>query len=396
MDDDKLLFIYAEAPPLCENVVTHGLNRAASPMLRAIRDAIDVIALFPYNRHFRVAMLDPALAPLCTTPPRAISLLRAALRRLGRAGRAAEALLAEAIAAPQAAGSDASQIFCLEGSDPEVLPRIARIAARARKPFSVYVVDDFLIPMRLEGEPDCALAAATARARDCLQQARHVFAISDGLGALFEKNFGVQTVTLPLVFEPGPPYREPVKNQVIFVGSVNFLYATALRELIAAVGELRIETGTDLTIRFTSPSASSLGALPHFVHVAPLDSAESLAREIAASLFAFLPYSFEPQVADMVRTSFPSKLMEYLAYARSILVFAPEYASSSDYFRNHALPELVHDDRALRQAIARHLRESPQHSDAYRRQLSHIHSPDAARRTILSTLFGPGSWSKPL
>jgi hypothetical protein len=383
------IFVYAEAPPLGENVVTHGLFRAATPMLRAIRDVIDVIALFPWDRHFRLAMLDPVLAPLCAAPPRLLTWLRLAGRRLGL--HPLERHFAALLAGSRAARSPATHILCLEGSDPDVLADAAAVAARAGKPFSVYVVDDFLIPMRIEGVDEAVIEAARLRAQASLRQASHVFAISDGLGKLFEKDFGVVTTTLPLVFEPAPAPREPLRTQIIFVGSVNFLYADALRVLLAAVAEVRAESGQDLTVRFTSPSAASLGPLPGFVQVAPLARAADLAREISASLFAFLPYSFDAQVAEMVRTSFPSKLMEYLAYARSIVAFAPDYANSAAYFRDHALPELAHDRAALKAAILRHLRDAPVHSETYRRQLESVHAPQAARQIILSTLFGSAS-----
>lgn len=385
---DKPLFVYAEAPPLGENVVTHGMYRAATPMLRAIKDATAGIALFPWDRRFRPAMLDPQLAPLCTTAPTVYAWIRTASRRLNLPHSRLMERVAAATIGPQAKHSSASHILCLEGSDPDALANVARIAARAGKPFSVYVVDDFLTPMRLAGEREYVIAKAAERARAALQKASHVFSISDGLGRLFEKEFGVHPTTLPLVFELGQEYAQEVRKQIIFVGSVNFLYEDALRALVEDVGAVRTETGEDLTIRFTSMSANMLGELPSYVHVEPLGSAESLAREISASLFAFLPYSFNPKVANMVRTSFPSKLMEYLAHARSIVAFAPDYANSTAYFLAHGLPEVIHDRAALRLVVRQHLREAPVHSALYRRQLRQVHAPQAARQTILSTLFG--------
>ena len=127
------------------------------------------------------------------------------------------------------------------------------------------------------------------------------------------------------------------------------------------------------------------------MQVEPLDSAHSLAREIASSLFAFLPYSFSPELADMVRTSFPSKLMEYLAYARSIVAFAPDYANSTAYFRGFGLPQTVLDQAGLEAEITRHMREMPVYSARYRAQLARVHSPAAARQTLLATLSGKSS-----
>jgi hypothetical protein len=379
-------FIYAEAPPLGENVVTHGLFRASTPILRAVRDSIETIALFPWDRHFRMSMLDPALSALCTGPAPSMAWFRAATKRLGPIGQRLDTRLAIGLIAPKATTSTAQHILCLEGSDPLVLPHVAGIAATARKPFSVYVVDDILLPMRLGGADDKMIMRATEGVRASLSKAHTVFAISDRLGSLFERQFGVKATTLPLIFEPQPLPNETPRKQIIFVGSINFLYADPLRKLIATVEEIRDQTGEELTIRFTSRSAAMLGDLPPFVRVEAISGAENLAREISASLFAFLPYSFDANVVEMIKTSFPSKLMEYLAYARSIVVFAPDYANSTHYFQSSGLPQVAHDGEGLKEEILRHLREVPCYRDHYLRQLSKAHSPVLAREIILSAV----------
>jgi hypothetical protein len=193
-------------------------------------------------------------------------------------------------------------------------------------------------------------------------------------------------VTLPLAFEPLRRPEVPVKDQIFFLGSVNFLYADALKVLIDTVAQARAQTGRDLSIRFTSASTRMLDPLPNFVTVAPIEGAEALAREIAASLFAFLPYSFDEKLKTMVTTSFPSKSMEYFAYARSIVAYAPSYSNSSRLFGRHGLPTATDSRQELSQIIGAHLNSPPDHNALYRDYLERFHSLGAVRNTILATL----------
>jgi hypothetical protein len=129
-----------------------------------------------------------------------------------------------------------------------------------------------------------------------------------------------------------------------------------------------------------------LGELPSFVVAAPEPTAEGLAHEIASSLFAFLPYSFGVQEKAMVTTSFPSKSLEYLAYARSIVVYGPEYGVATQYFRAAGLPSIVSSPAELEEALHGHIRSSPDFSGLYRQYLKTFHSTLAVRETLCTSL----------
>lgn len=379
------LFVYLESPPLDKNIPSHGLYRAGTAILDAVRDRITMIALYPMDRRYRLPQVAPSLRPLCRALPLPFTLFRALRKRLLPADF--ENGLVSAIVGEWARHCAASQLFALEGSDPEVLARLDRIAATAGKAFSVYLVDDFEWTMRLHGKPESEIAHVSARMRQSLRRAAHTFAITDELGKLLQSQFGIAPVTLPLAFEPGARPSTAVKDQIFFLGSVNFLYADALRTLIDTVTQLRATTGRNLTIRFTSASAAdTLGPLPDFVTIARIEGADALAREIAASLFAFLPYSFDEKLKTMVMTSFPSKSMEYFAYARSIVVYAPDYSNSSRLFTRTGLPSVTASQDELKQLIVSHLQSAPDHNPLYRDYLERFHSPAAVRNVILTTL----------
>lgn len=210
MSSNPQIFVYLESPPLDENIPSHGLYRAGTPLLKAIRDRIAMIALYPVDRRYGASAVSPALRPLCGSLHKIFTLLRAVRKRL--LPNDFENGLVAAIVSGWAWRSSALHIFALEGSDPEVLTRIGRIGAKAGKAFSVYLVDDFEWTNRLQGRSD----AEIARMQRILRRAAHTFAITDELGELVQAQFGIAAVTLPLTFEPRARPLVPAKDQTFF------------------------------------------------------------------------------------------------------------------------------------------------------------------------------------
>lgn len=382
------LFVYAEAPPVGDNVAAPGLYRASVPILKSVADQISMIGLYPQDRRYGLDAVHPDLKPLCRSLPEAFIWFRLLRRRL-RLSDSLENSVVARIVGRWARQSGASQILALEGSDPEVLARVDAIAAEAGLPFSVYLVDDFEWTLRLNGRSEEEIGTIKARMGKSLARAQHVFAITDELGVLLHRQFGVTATTLRLATEPRPAPNPPRKDQIFFLGSINFLYVSALQTLLGIVAQLRVETGRDISVRFTHGAKTTLDPLPDFVRAEPIAEAQALAEEIAASAFAFLPYAFEPSLRTMVETSFPSKSMECLAYARSIVVHAPDYSNSARFFAGAGLPVVTSTEEALEQEIRRQLADRPDHRAQYRAYLAEKHGLESARETLLSTLLGP-------
>ncbi|KAA6457846.1 hypothetical protein DYQ86_20970 [Acidobacteria bacterium AB60] len=275
-----------------------------------------------------------------------------------------------------------------------MLIRAARFAALTQKSHAFYLVDDFLAALEISGAPASALVQAETDAAQALRGARHIFTITSGLGESVRARYGVSATTLPLAFEPAPRPVGPVQRQIIYVGSINFLYAEGMRHLIRLMDKLRQNDAADLKLRLTvSPevAAKAFGALPPFVLSSPVATSDGLAQEIASSLFAFLPYSFSSREKNMVTTSFPSKSMEYLAYARSIVVYGPDYGVATRLFRDMQLPTVASSLEELEDTLRLHLSSPPDHSFAYRRYLTEFHSLSAIRKTICTALgLDPG------
>ncbi len=385
----KRVFIYTEASPVHRDVVAHGLNRAAPPILRSVVDRIAGIAIFPVGQWFEGNELDPDLAHLCTTLPRLATLFCKAMRRYPSFDPGISKWLPPYLLAPYVRRSSADTVLSFVGANVGNLTRGARLAALAGKSHAAYLVDDLIAPLRQSGATHRIVSRAIDEARVALSGASHIFTITDGLGDHIWKNYGVSSTTLPLAFEPNARPAAPLKNQIIFVGSVNFLYTDGLLELFKTVDRVRGETNIDLMVRLTVPphiAGKELGELPPFVISAPIETSDGLAHEIASSLFAFLPYSFGAEQTAMVATSFPSKSMEYLAYARSIVVYGPEYGTSTRCFREMRLPAVASSRAELEELTRAHLRESPEYSVIYRRYLAEAHSLSASKSAICAAL----------
>src|ERR1039458_437256 len=389
MTGSRDIIAYTEAAPVHRDVVPHGLHRAGPPILRSIRDHIDGILIYPVGRHFKNCDIDQELAPLCSTLPRIPTLLCKALRRYSVFDFGMADALPPLILAYGARKSPASILFSFVGADVGALMRAARLASLLRKSYSFYIVDDFLSPLRIAGAKEDAVQKVADKARTALRGAKHVFTITDGLGEYLRDQFGVSTTTLNLAFEPERIASQPAKKQIIYVGSINFLYTAGLRDLFQVAERIRQTSGDDLTVRLTVPAAAAareLGVLPPFVVSTPAETSEGLAREIAFSLFAFLPSSFDLREKVMVATSFPSKSMEYLASARSIVVYGPDYGVATRLFREKGLPSVVSSPSELEDKVHSHLASWPQNSSIYRSYLAEAHSLAAVRKTLCDNL----------
>ncbi len=282
-------------------------------------------------------------------------------------------------------------LFCPCGADPGSAIRAYRLAKSARLRCALYLVDDFTESHRLaHGEP---LVPAIQAELTAAIQGSQILTISEGLQARMHEVYGVSSQVIPLPYPEIESLPEtPSIPQVLFVGNVSHFYQDGLRDMAETIAEINRETGGNLTLRITlgKPEvvAKTIGSHP-FITCGNSGGSEDLSREISRSLLCFLPYSFTEEYRVMVSTSFPSKLLDYLASARSVLCYAPPYASSTHYFQTHSLPRsLERESRpALKKTLQEHLSEQPNHSSAYREVLQRHHSTASIRQRLTTSLF---------
>ncbi len=233
-----------------------------------------------------------------------------------------------------------------------------------------------------------------------LRRAQGVIVPNDALRREIEQRHGVQATVVPNPFEHlAAPVTEPAPRgdgevTMLFSGAVYHVNAGAFRNLVTALTRPGLER-VRLHL-YTAQSAAELaayGILGERLIVHPhVPTAEAALLQQRADIL-FLPYAFDSPVPEIIRTSTPSKMSDYLAAARPILVHAGADALVCDYFRAHRCGIVVDRDEpaALAAAIAELLARPDLRADlaswARRRALADF-DPDQSRSRFLSVIDG--------
>lgn len=155
--------------------------------------------------------------------------------------------------------------------------------------------------------------------------------------------------------------------RIVYTGAVYDAHYSAFHNLIKAIPKTGIP-GLTLHI-FTPQSPGQLQAHgisgPVRIHK-PRPNSEIPALQRAADML-FLPLAFNSPYPDIIRTSAPGKIGEYLAAKKPVLVHAPEDSFISWFFSKNRCGEVVSEDNPekLAESIVRLVRD-----DGYRQELS--------------------------
>lgn len=153
----------------------------------------------------------------------------------------------------------------------------------------------------------------------------------------------VRNPVLPYAGIAGPPRGSKAegRKRIVYTGSIYHAHYDAFRNLLRALeaapelAELHLytaQTPTELAQHgFTGPHVKICG------HVS---QDESRQVQEAADLL-FLPLAFSTTIPEVLRTSAPGKLGEYLASGTPILVHAPADSYLSWFFRKYRCGEVV-------------------------------------------------------
>ncbi len=232
------------------------------------------------------------------------------------------------------------------------------------------------------------------------RRAQGVIVPNDALRLEVEQRHGVQATIVPNPFEHlAAPAVDPAPGvdgevTILFSGAVYHVNAGAFRNLVAALALPGLERVT--LHLYTAQSAEELAAhriLGERVFIHPHVPPAEAARLQQRADILFLPYAFDSPVPEIIRTSTPSKMSDYLAAARPILVHAAADALVCDYFRAHRCGIVVDRDEpaalaaALAELLARPGLCAELASCARRRALADF-DPDQSRRRFLSVIDG--------
>lgn len=272
----------------------------------------------------------------------------------------------------------------------------------SRLPFYCYLFDDY--STKWVGAK-ARLFARIAEPR-LLKSAAGIIAPNEFLVDELERRYGIAVTLIPnacdlSVYEQGrasvPDY-DNSELRIVYTGAVYDAHFDALRNLGTATTMLesrsaKVHLYTPTPFQYLSRAGIDGPVVYH--GLAPMSMMPRIQMEAHV---LFLPLAFDSPYPEVIRTSAPAKMGEYLAARRPILVHAPRGSFVSTYFRRHGCGLVVdqNDPAALARAIE-HLARDP----ATRERLS-ARAWERARadfdleraRTSFAELLGVGRGSR--
>lgn len=143
--------------------------------------------------------------------------------------------------------------------------------------------------------------------------------------------------------------------RLVYTGSVYQAQFDAFRNLIDALETLHRPDAELHIYTSQSPAELAAGGLGRsLVQHAAVSSSESVAIQRTADIL-FLPLAFASNYPEIIKTSAPAKLGEYLTSGRPILAHAPADSFLAWYFKKHECGLIVDrpEPKLLREAIVR-------------------------------------------
>jgi len=190
--------------------------------------------------------------------------------------------------------------------------------------------------------------------RKVLRNAAHIYAVSPEMQRLIFQECGVEAeVQLPST--TAPPRSDESQAQiaredgpVILFGGTSGYEVRDCLDLLAdliATGQLKeygmSEAKLHLCTALTDAELRTRGWDRHGIVSRGWVPQSELPQVLSSADILFLPYSFLESSRGAVETAFPSKIADYLAAGKPILVFGPRYSSLVRYASEQGFAEIV-------------------------------------------------------
>ena len=383
----KNLCVYLEDAPVGDSCFATGLSKALVPLLREV--AARTSSSFILQAHQNVNDADILRFGSATIVASKFHhyVARAASKLPFWLGNVVARLHGTHLGREQhnfAGASESMVCWSAIGVDPLSVTRACAFAVASGLDFEAYLVDD--IETHPSNQGKLGLHSAVRRG---LRTAAAVYAITPELASRCAELYGIPVTCLPLTAEiPPPPQGHNVCPTYFaaYLGSINHLYEDGLKLLFQMVAELRSSIGLELRVRMVSRPADVArlfdGAVPDWVVSGAEDSLMGVAAALSDSQFCYLPYSRRDSAHAMVRSSFPSKLLDYLSWARHIVVFAPNDSVPFNLFNRERLAGATCSPSELRDRLGALVGKTDSESAQYRDVLIRHHGPGQASSII--------------
>lgn len=218
------------------------------------------------------------------------------------------------------------------------LPAAYLAAKRLSVPFVAYMFDYYSREMFAE-------QVVARKWEPCiLESAAAVIVINEGLRDAYQHLYNLEAT---VIYNPCPLDISPEKSEghdrhlrsdvfnIVYTGSIWSVYYEGFRRLAQAVNQL----GNSARLHIFTSNPSFVLRLqgidgPNVIFHAPLPQLQIRQVQREADLLV-LPLSFETGFRELVNVVSTTKLGEYLAAGRAILIHAPPSAFLSSYFRKN-------------------------------------------------------------
>lgn len=228
------------------------------------------------------------------------------------------------------------------------IPAAYHASRRLNIDLILYIFDDYIYQWT-----GYRRSAAKRFENTVMKHVRAVIVPNEHLQKAYRDRYGIQST---VIHNPCPlPDLEALDKEtnifdnqginIVYTGAVYHAHYDAFRNLIAAIKSLK-RTDVKLHIYTAQPESEltrqgiSGPMVVYHRHIS--ESAVPLVLRSADILF--LPLAFKSPIPEVIRTSSPGKMGEYLSSGKAVLVHAPEGSFVSWYFRNNKCGLVVDKD----------------------------------------------------
>ncbi|MDT7604815.1 MAG: hypothetical protein QOF61_2812 [Acidobacteriota bacterium] len=289
-------------------------------------------------------------------------------------------------------------LSCSSGDDLLDVPSGFLASRMARVPFHVYLFDTYA---HMWIQPRTRFIGERLEPL-IVKRADGVITTNEFVRDLLRRRYGVESAVIHnpcdlSAYEeiPEPPEGIGDEVRIVFTGAVYDAHYGAFRNLMAAIGLLD-RPGVKAHIYTAQPPAflEEKGVRgPVVFHEHQTVFAMPAIQRGADVLF--LPLAFATPYPELIKVSSPSKVGEYLAARRPILVHAPPDSFIATYFREHACGLVVDEDdpRALARGLERLLDDADLRRTLSRNawERARVDFSLAAAQAKFAELFGLGA-----
>lgn len=283
------------------------------------------------------------------------------------------------------------KIFIPLGADYRELKRAYLISKYFRMKVSIYVVDDFIeYQKRIIG--NVKTDKMVNQIIRYLKEMSHIFVISEGMKNRIFEITGKSPVLLPIPYEYKEFDIEKEKYgqslQIMFLGSINSLYIDGIKGIAEIIDKVNAEKGLDIKLLFTYKTILEVKRIIgnyKCISTQRIEKEIQLRDVMQSSLFCFMPYSDNLDYFIMQNTSFPSKLIEYMSSAKSIVIYGSSSNSAATYFEKNDIPQIIYggDKKKLEECIIAHIEKQQNYSKKYVDVLKKQHSFNYIRNKVI-------------